>query len=130
MITITKLTFYHYFLNKCNLFTFYESIKLDPLYFQQLGGRGHTIYGANGEAIRLGNVVDMIGANHAAGAWHVLDNDSRFSRDIFGEVLGQNPGHAIIPPARRKRDNNLKYLPLVIGCSPEFTGKDEEGNNK
>jgi hypothetical protein len=38
---------------------------------------------ANGETIRLGDIVKMIGRNDAAGAGHVLDQ----SRRIAGNML-------------------------------------------
>ncbi len=41
---------------------------------------------ADGQAVRLGDFVNMIGGDQAAGAGHVLDHDTRVAGDVLAHM--------------------------------------------
>jgi hypothetical protein len=90
-----------------------------------LGSGNGSVKGPNGEAIRFGDAVEIIAANHTAGTWHVFNNDSGFPRDMLRKVSGEKPSHAIISSTRWKSHKNPKDFPLVIRCTREFFRRDE-----
>lgn len=97
---------------------------LIPSTFNKLSNRQSPIDASDGQPVGFG-YVDLIGRNDTAPTWNVLDNDRRFSGDIFGKVFCQEPCHAVVAPAGCKSNNQVDPLPFEVWCCLESFGLDK-----
>src|SRR3990172_8023721 len=74
---------------------------------------------ANGEAVALGDLKEMIRRDDAAGASHVFDHKTRLPRDMFAHVPGDRARVNVVAAACRQADDDANCLPLVKITLPE-----------
>src|SRR4249919_946825 len=68
---------------------------------------------ADGETIRLGYAIDVIGGNHGSHAGHVLHDDIRITCNIFRDELGNEAGVEIIHASCRSTCHKPDGFALV-----------------
>ena len=69
----------------------------------------------DGETIRLGYAIDVIGGNHGSHAAHVLHDDIRITWNIFRDELGNEAGVEIIYASCRSTRHKPDGFALVEG---------------
>jgi hypothetical protein len=70
---------------------------------------------ADGETIRLGYAIDVIGGNHGSHAGHVLHDDIRIAGNIFRDELGNEARVEIVHAARGSTCRKPDGFALVEG---------------
>ena len=80
----------------------------------QLGEVQRPANGAHRQSVLLGDVVDVIGGNHAAGTGHVLHEKVRITGNILAQVAGVGARPLIVRVAGLIADDNADGLALVI----------------
>src|SRR3954468_19559350 len=60
----------------------------------------------NGKAIGLDLLDDKIHRRHAFGAGHILDDETRVSRNIFAQAASDQAGDYVSPAARRETNDD------------------------
>ena len=64
----------------------------------------------NGEPVRLGCFVDVIGCDHHAGARHIVDDDGGRTGNVLGHLPGDHARIGIETAARRAADDDTHGL--------------------
>src|SRR5919112_1915150 len=57
--------------------------------------------------------IDVSSGADTSGTGHILHNDSRMTRDMLAEVLGEQPGVKIVAAAWPKADDDVDGISLV-----------------
>ena len=73
--------------------------------------------GAEGETVRFGDVVEIIGRDDRRGARHVLHEDRRIARNVLAVVAGQDPRPQIVAATGGRTDDDPDRLALVERAS-------------
>ena len=91
-------------------------------------GLGHE----QGEAIRLGQAVDIIGCDEGSRSRHGLDDHARIAGKIFRDKPGQQPSPAVIEPTRGGADDGANLFALVewVGLGVSERPDDEKPNEQ
>ena len=70
--------------------------------------------GAHRQSVLLGDVVDVIGGNHAAGTGHVLHEKVRITGNILAQVAGVGARPLIVRVAGLITDDDADGFALVV----------------
>src|SRR5687768_17442652 len=68
---------------------------------------------ADGQTVRFGDSVDLIGCNHRGGARDILDDDIRIPRDVLRHELGEHARVQVVGVAGLRTYDNCYGFPLV-----------------
>src|SRR5918996_2899287 len=90
----------------------FSGIELDGWISQKLLQEKTAENMADREPVRFGGVVNMIRCNHASGAGHVLNHDSRITGNVLSQVTGDYPRIEIVTAARREPDDESDRFTL------------------
>jgi len=95
--------------------------------------------GAQGQPVGLGDIVDMIGGDHAAGTRHVLHQNCGIARNMLPHAARIGSGEKIVGIAGQIPDDDANSLSLVKVCLREqrfkvqrvqmFKGKKKNAKN-
>ena len=88
-------------------------VELDFLAADQLIEIERRLDRTDGEAVRLGDSIDVIGRNHGGHARHVLHDDVRRAGNMFGDELGDHASVEIVHAAGRSTCNKSDSFALV-----------------
>ena len=89
------------------------AVEVIPGLAQHLAQDKPAVDVADGEAVRLGRLEELIRLDKAARAGDVLHDHRGIARDMFPEVAGNEPCPQVEASARRKTDRDAHGLALV-----------------
>ena len=94
-------------------------IEFDAGPSEQLIKKESALKVAEGETIRFGDFVHMIGADQMAGARHVLDDEGRIAWDEFADVASNHARVSVEAAAGGSRHDDANGLAFVEGLLGE-----------
>ncbi len=93
--------------------TVFGPIELDFLAADELRVVERRRRRAQGQAVGLGDIVDVIGGDHAAGAGHVLHQDRRVAGNMFAHAARIGASEDIVGIAGQIADDDAHGFALV-----------------
>src|SRR5262245_58581795 len=68
---------------------------------------------ADGEAVRLGDFVHVIGRDQKTGARHIIDYNGGIAWNVFAHVARDGARVSVVAAAGGSADNDSQSLPLI-----------------
>src|SRR5262245_10443951 len=90
-----------------------QRVKLDAWLAQQLLQKEATDKMADGEPVRLGDLINVIGRDHAPRPSHIVDDEDRIAGDIFSHMASDQAGISVVTAACREADYEADRLALI-----------------
>src|SRR5262245_11936052 len=85
---------------------------------------------SDGQSIRFGDVVHVIGRNEKAGPRHIFNDERWISRDVLPDVPGYRAGVGVVATACRGTDDYPDSLPFVEGVLGLCRGCEQKQNQR
>src|SRR6266545_7245007 len=93
----------------------FTAVELDRWILKELLQEKTAKNMAYGEAVWLGRFVHIICRNHASGAGHVVNNDSRITGNVLSHLAGDDPRIQIVAAAWCKPHDKADRFTLIKG---------------
>ena len=107
--------------------TEFSAVKFNSRLAQHLLQKQPAEKVADGETVRPGEFVDMIGCDQTPRADHVFHNDGRIARNVPAHVTRHRARINVIPAAGREADNDpysFAFIELIL--SPRLSSEPQE----
>ena len=97
-------------------------VKAHLRHFRELGNRDIGIGGENGQAVRFGDVKNIVGSQQMGRPGHVLQDQRRFAGKVFPQMMGDDLAGDFETAAFGADQNRHGFSFEKIGLCPNRAG--------